>query len=71
MDPSKVNNTPKDRTVTYGRIVVDYRTQKANPNRVLSHIQEISPPAQPTRHNQNVMEQCVEYKRSTVYVHWH
>ena len=69
MDPSKANNTPKDRTVTYGRILVDYRTQKANPNRVLLHIQATSSPAQPTRQIQNVMGQCVEYKRSTVYVH--
>ena len=34
MDPSKVKNTPKDRTVTYGRIVVNYRSQKADPNQV-------------------------------------
>ena len=27
-------NIPKDRTVTYARMVVDYRPQKPNPNRV-------------------------------------
>eukprot|EP00804_Cyclotella_cryptica_P013526 CCRYP_017242-RB/>CCRYP_017242-RB protein AED:0.48 eAED:0.48 QI:0/0/0/1/1/1/2/0/137 len=30
----QVKNIPKDRTVTYGRVVVDYRPQKGDPNRV-------------------------------------
>ena len=30
----EIKNIPKDRTVTYGRIVVDYRPQKEDPNRV-------------------------------------
>ena len=34
MDPSKVKNTPKDRTVTYGQIDVNYIAKKTNPNRV-------------------------------------
>ena len=34
MEPSKVKNTPKDRTVTYGQIDVNYRAHKTNPNRV-------------------------------------
>ena len=29
-----IKNIPKDRVVTYARIVVDYRPQKADPNRV-------------------------------------
>ena len=28
----EIRNIPKDRTVTYGRIVVDYRPQKKDPN---------------------------------------
>eukprot|EP00804_Cyclotella_cryptica_P022477 CCRYP_015112-RA/>CCRYP_015112-RA protein AED:0.28 eAED:0.23 QI:0/0/0/1/0/0/2/0/681 len=34
MTHSQVKNIPKDRTVTYGRVVVDYRPQKDDPNRV-------------------------------------
>jgi hypothetical protein len=30
----EIKNIPKDRTVTYARTVVDYRPQKADPNRV-------------------------------------
>ena len=30
----QIHNIPRDRTVTYTRIVVDYRPQKADPNRV-------------------------------------
>ena len=30
-----INNIPSDRTVTYTRIVVDFRPQKSDPNRVL------------------------------------
>ena len=29
-----ITEIPKDRTVTYGRIVVDYQPQKGDPNRV-------------------------------------
>ena len=29
-----IKNIPKDRTVTYAHIVVDYRPQKTDPNRV-------------------------------------
>ena len=34
MSHNDIANIPKGRTVTYGRIVIDYRTQKADPNRV-------------------------------------
>jgi hypothetical protein len=34
MDRNAIRNIPKDRTVTYARIVVDYRPQKADPYRV-------------------------------------
>jgi hypothetical protein len=34
LDHQGVRNIPKDRTITYARVVVDYRPQKANPNRV-------------------------------------
>lgn len=34
MDPATIPNIPKDRTITYGRIVVDYRAQQKDPNRV-------------------------------------
>ena len=34
MKHDAIRNIPKDRTVTYARIVVDYRPQKADPNRV-------------------------------------
>ena len=34
MDSSKVKNIPKNRTVTYGQIEVNYRAHKTNPNRV-------------------------------------
>ena len=30
----EIRNIPKDRTVTYARMVVDYRPHKDNPNRV-------------------------------------
>ena len=30
----QIQHIPKDRTITYARIVVDYRPQKTNPNRV-------------------------------------
>ena len=30
----EIKNIPRDRTVTYARIVVDYRPQKQDPNRV-------------------------------------
>ena len=33
-DVDKIKDIPKDRVVTYARIVVDYRSQKADPNRV-------------------------------------
>ncbi len=34
MTLEEIKNTPADRTVTYARIVVDYRPQKKDPNRV-------------------------------------
>ena len=34
MTPEQVQHIPKDRVVTYARIVVDYRPQKKDPNRV-------------------------------------
>ena len=34
MTPDEILRIPKDRVVTYGRIVVDYRPQKKDPNRV-------------------------------------
>jgi hypothetical protein len=34
MSKDEIKEIPKDRTVTYARIVVDYRPQKADPNRV-------------------------------------
>ena len=34
MSHEEICNIPKDRVITYGRIVVDYRAQKADPNRV-------------------------------------
>ena len=33
-DLEGIKNIPKDRVVTYARIVVDYRPQKADPTRV-------------------------------------
>ena len=34
MSKDEIKRIPKDRTVTYARIVVDYRPQKEDPNRV-------------------------------------
>jgi hypothetical protein len=34
LNHDEIRNIPKDRTVTYARIVVDYRPQKTDPNRV-------------------------------------
>eukprot|EP00956_Cyclotella_meneghiniana_P021059 scaffold37874_cov42-Cyclotella_meneghiniana.AAC.3 len=34
MSHEEIANIPKGRTVTYGRVVIDYRPQKADPNRV-------------------------------------
>ena len=34
MSHNEIKNIPKDRTVTYARIVVDYRPQKNDPNRI-------------------------------------
>ena len=34
MECEDIKNIPKNRTVTYARIVVDYRAQKSDPNRV-------------------------------------
>jgi hypothetical protein len=34
MLPSNVPNIPKDRVITYARVVVDHRPQKADPNRI-------------------------------------
>ncbi len=34
MPPSNVPNIPKDRVITYARVVVDHRPQKADPNRI-------------------------------------
>jgi hypothetical protein len=34
MAPEDIPTIPKDQTVTYARIVVDYRPQKADPNQV-------------------------------------
>ena len=34
LDLEGIKNIPKDRVVTYARIVVDYRPQKKDPNRV-------------------------------------
>jgi hypothetical protein len=34
MEIDDVKNIPKNRTVTYARIVVDYRAQKSDPNKV-------------------------------------
>jgi len=34
MTHEQIKQIPRDRTITYGRIMVDYRNQKADPNRV-------------------------------------
>ena len=34
MSLNKISQIPRDRTVTYARIVVDYQEQKADPNHV-------------------------------------
>ena len=34
MTHEQITNIPKDRTVTHGRIVIDYQPQKGDPNRV-------------------------------------
>jgi hypothetical protein len=34
MLPSNIPNIPKDRVITYARVVVDHRPQKADPNRI-------------------------------------
>ena len=34
LDPEGTKNIPKDRAITYARIVVDYRPSKQDPNRV-------------------------------------
>ena len=34
MDRNEITNIPADRTITYARIMVDYREQKTDPNRV-------------------------------------
>ena len=34
LDQEGIHNIPHDRVVTYARIVVDYRQQKKDPNRV-------------------------------------
>ena len=34
MTHKEIRNIPKDRTVTYTRMVVEYRTQKPDPNQV-------------------------------------
>ena len=34
LDINGIRNIPRDRVVTYARIVVDYRAQKKDPNRV-------------------------------------
>jgi hypothetical protein len=34
MNHEEIQQIPKDRTITYGRIVIDHRPQKADPNRV-------------------------------------
>jgi hypothetical protein len=34
MDPTDIPNIPADRTVTYANVVVDYRPQKEDPNRI-------------------------------------
>ena len=34
LDWDQIKNIPKDRVITYARIVVDYRPQKNDPNRV-------------------------------------
>ena len=35
MNQQHIINIPKDTTVTYARITVDYRPQKSDPNRVI------------------------------------
>ena len=34
LNPEDIKNIPKDRVITYARIVIDYRPQKDDPNRV-------------------------------------
>jgi hypothetical protein len=34
LSPAEIKNIPEDRTVTYARVVVDFRPQKEDPNRV-------------------------------------
>jgi hypothetical protein len=34
MSPQDIPHIPKDRVVTYARVVVDHRPQKADPNRI-------------------------------------
>ena len=41
LELDEIKNIPKDRTITYARIVVDARPQKKDPNRVRTTVRGI------------------------------
>ena len=75
----EIRAIPKDRTITYARIVVDYRKQKKDPNRVcitvggnlLKKGRRINCADCRPNNNKNDVEQRDKYSRSKIYVHRH
>ena len=77
MTHKEIRNIPKDWTVIYARMVVDYRPQKPDPNRVCitagGKYNKIPRKANYTDcgpdHIKHNVEQCVKHKERKVHVH--
>ena len=61
MSHDKIRDIPPDKTVTYARIVVDYRPQKSDPNCVCLTVGVISSMSQGTSALQQQTLQHIKY----------
>jgi hypothetical protein len=69
MSHDDIKHIPEDRTVTYARVVVDYRPQKADPNRVRITVggNLITYPGEVTTRCQILLRRCQEFLSGNPY----
>ena len=74
--PDQVLLIPNDRVVTYAKIVVDYRPQKEDPNRIritaggnlIIYPGELTTRTADINTSKILFEQCVKHKKCKIYV---
>jgi hypothetical protein len=76
LDVPDIKQIPEDRTITYALVVVDYRPQKEDPNRVhitaggnlIVYPGELTTRTADLTTSKKLMEQCIEHSQCTIHV---